>query len=94
MNQIILLSIAIIGLALWGGVHAAPPSSVNHTDVVVMTLDAPEASSTPAQLAKRDDGCICCRKTHSGVTRCKRTTRWHCRLRGGWCAEEGTPKEQ
>jgi hypothetical protein len=92
VKQIILLSIAITGLGLLGVVYAAPPASVNHTDVAVMTPDAPDASSTPARLARVEKGCRCCWKTHRGVTRCKWMKPWRCRLRGGRCAEQSIPK--
>lgn len=92
MKQIILLSIAIMGLALWGVVHAAPLSFLNQTDAAAMTLDAPDASSTPAQLVKAENRCHCCWKTHRGVTRCKWRSRWRCRLVGGRCVEQSIPE--
>lgn len=87
MKKITLLLIGIMGLALLGVVHAAPLSLVNHTDVAMMTSDAPDASSTPSQLVSRGRRCICCWNTRRGVTRCKWMTRWRCSLRRGWCVE-------
>jgi hypothetical protein len=92
VKQIILLSFVIMALGLWGVAHAAPISFVNHTDVAVVTPDAPDASSTPAQLVRAENGCHCCWKTHRGVTRCKWRTRWRCRLIGGRCVEQSIPK--
>jgi hypothetical protein len=91
VKQIILLSIVIMGLALFGVVHAAPLSFVSDADVTMVTSDAP-ASSTPAQLASGRNGCHCCWKTHRGVTRCKWMTSWRCRVRGGQCAQQSSPK--
>lgn len=87
MKEIILLSIAIMGLTVLGAVHAAPPSLENQTGVVVMATDGPDASNSPAQLARRSDRCKCCRKTPRGVTKCTWMTHWRCRIHGGRCAK-------
>jgi hypothetical protein len=92
MKQIILLSIAIMGLALLGVVHAAPLSFVSDANVTMMASDAP-ASSTPAQLESGGNGCHCCWKTHRGVTRCKWMTPRRCRGRGGQCVQQSIPKK-
>jgi hypothetical protein len=86
VKQIILLSIAIMVLALFGVVHAAPLSFSSDAGVTMVTSDAP-ASGTPVQLASGGNECHCCWKTRNGVTRCKWMATWRCRARGGRCAQ-------
>lgn len=85
MKKVIVLALAILGLALLGVAHAAPLSFVNNGEVAVTTFDGPDASSAPVQFARWDPSCYCCWQTYRGV-RCRWMKPWRCHRRGGWCA--------
>ena len=85
MKTVIVLALAILGLALFGVAHGAPLSFVNNADVTVTTYNGAAASSAPVELARWEPSCYCCWNTNRGV-RCRWMKPWRCHRRGGWCA--------